>query len=237
MGTASRASSPGTVSTRVPEPRRLRARHEVRGAWPAAAEGELAAQPGDGAPERVDQEREAGLVGLAGLAGGLAGRGDLRGGPVGAPALGLGPAALPLAFGRGRGDPGLGVGAQRRHLLLGGRAGVERAAQRGALLGQAPAQLQELGLALLARLPGLGAGLGQLAAQPLQLGGELVDPRQQARRARPRSLADLDAAGGGGHRVGGVRVAGEHGRGGGRERVGGLVGGRARPAGARPTTP
>ena len=58
---------------------RLRARHEVRGAGAAAAEGELAAQPGDGATERVDQEREAGLVGLAGLAGGLARRGDLRG--------------------------------------------------------------------------------------------------------------------------------------------------------------
>ena len=211
------------MSTRVPEPRRLRARHEVGGAGPAAAEGELAAQPRDGAAERVDQQREAGLVGLAGLAGGLAGRGDLRGGPVRASALGLGPAALPLAFGRGRGDPGLGLGAQRRHLLFGGRAGVERGAQRGALLGQAPAQLEELGLALLARLPDLGAGLGQLAAQPLQLGGELVDLRQQ-RVPLGLDLADLDAAGGGRHRVRRVRVAGEHG------------GGRVVPAGRRPSS-
>ena len=72
--------------------------------------------------------------------------------------------------------------------------------------------MEELGLALLARLPDLGPGLGQLAAQPLQLGGELVDLRQQ-RVALRLDLADLDATGGGGHRVGGVRIAGEHGRG------------------------
>ena len=119
--------------------------------------------------------------------------------------------------------PRRGLGAQRRHLLLGGRARVQRGAQRGALLGQAPAQLQELGLALLARLPDLRAGLGQLAAQALQLGGELVDLRQQ-RVPLGLDLADLDPAGGGRHRVRRVRVAGEDGGGRGRQRVGGVVG-------------
>ncbi len=109
--------------------------------------------------------------------------------------------------GVGRGQPLRGLGAQRGHLRLGRAARVERGAQGGALLGQAPAQLQELGLALLAGFAGLGAGLGQLAAQPLHLGGELVDLRQQ-RVPLGLDLADLGPLGRGGHRGRRLGVAG-----------------------------
>jgi hypothetical protein len=218
----------GDRADRGATPRGARARDQIAGTGPATAERELAPQAGERAAERVHQEREAHLVGLASLPGGLPRGGHFGRCPVGAPALGLGAVPFAIALGDGGGEVPLGPLAQLVGRPLGGGLRVAGRPQRGPLLGDAPAQLLVLVVALLPGRAGMGAGLGELAAQPFELDGELVHSGQRGVTLGTQ-LPRLAPACCRCHGLARVLVVVQECRGGGHERV---VGGGGELAGA-----
>src|ERR671914_296167 len=95
--------------------------------------------------------------------------------------------------------------AQLLDRLLGGGLRVAGRPQLRTLLGHAAPQLLVLVITVLPGRPGLGAGLGELAAQPLELDRELVHPGERRVTLRAQ-LARLAPACGSGDGLAGVRV-------------------------------
>ena len=168
------------------------------------------AQAGRGARDGVDEQREAGVVGVTGLVGGAAGRlqvGDrppcpgLRGGHRVLVAGALAPQVLDLALQIARGRPPAGRRPRPRRPPPAARGPPARAAGSRSFATSS----DRSGVAV--RRP--GPRLVPLDGRPLQLGGQPVRPghRRVALRPQPGDVGPL--AGVAQQRTGGVLVAGE----------------------------